>query len=219
MEVFRDLFIRGEADRLALTLEAIERSLSDGWTRDRLSEDRLRPVTGRTKPIYCFACSRAGRRPAATLFLTQRDPGTLSVSNVVPQQQHQLSHGEYNALVEEFYERFVRPCSASTGVEVELTDTQVDLGHWLSPLAAEKLRTLSAAANKSTGSSHPNDQERWIDFVLAAHREGSRLDAPSLRRWLIEVEGWSPEVADQLAVEYDFGRELLAFSDRLPQSA
>jgi hypothetical protein len=35
----------------------------------------------------------------------------------------------------------------------------------------------------------------------------------TLRRWLIENEGWSPEIADQLAGEYAFGGELLTFSE------
>ncbi len=69
------------------------------------------------------------------------------------------------------------------------------------------------STNKSTGSSHPLDHQRWMDFILTAHLEGSRLDATSLRRWLIEIEGWSPEVADQLAGQYEFGGRLLNFSD------
>jgi hypothetical protein len=38
------------------------------------------------------------------------------------------------------------------------------------------------------------------------------MDAADLRRWLVEVDGWPPEVANQVAVEYEYGRELLAFA-------
>jgi hypothetical protein len=84
---------------------------------------------------------------------------------------------------------------------------------------AELLRRFSACANKGTGASHPLDRDRWNAFVVAAHHDGSRTDASDLRRWLIEVDGWAPEVADQLTVEYEYGRELLAYADGHRRSA
>jgi hypothetical protein len=68
-------------------------------------------------------------------------------------------------------------------------------------------------ANKHAGFLLTRDQERWLDFIVTTHRAGSRLDASTLRRWLIENEGWSPEIAGQLAGEYAFGGELLTFSE------
>ena len=41
---------------------------------------------------------------------------------------------------------------------------------------------------------------------------GAKGHPRALRRWLVEVEDWPPEVAEQLAVEYEYGRELLAFA-------
>jgi hypothetical protein len=212
MEIFRDLFIRGDADQLAATMDEVERSLPQGWARDQQAESRVRFLTVGLKPTYCFTFEDE-LRPAASLFLTEKEPGLICVVNLVPRDKHQLSFSEYNAVLEDFHERCVRPCAEKTGARVELTSNQADLRHWLTETTAKKLRTFSAMANKSTGSSHPKDQERWMDFITTSHREGSRLDAPSLRRWLIEIEGWPPEVADQLVGEYEFGRELLAFPD------
>jgi hypothetical protein len=113
----------------------------------------------------------------------------------------------------------VRPAATRTGVAADATDTQADLEHWLSAAAAEKLRRFSSGANRGTGSSHPQDRERWNEFVLSAHQARSILDASTLRRWLVEVDQWPPEVADQLAVEYEYGRELLAFADGQRRSA
>jgi len=213
MKVFRDLFIRGSTEQLGATVEAIERSLSDGWKRDYVSEQQVRDLPLlRREFIYCFACTKESRYPAATLILTENGPGILQVANVIPHTQHRLEYDQYNAIVEEFCERFVRPSASRMGVAVELTDTQVDLEHWLSHEAAEKLRLFSSAANKSTGSSHPSDSERWMDFLVAAHREQSRLDSSTLCRWLTGIEGFAPEIADNLAIKYQFGRDLLAFS-------
>jgi hypothetical protein len=214
MEVFRELIICGEAKKLDETMTLAERSLTAGWSRDRQIEERLQRLGPRKAVDYCFTCTKEGQRPAANLFFTDKGPETLYVSNIVPRSQHKLAYGQYNALLEEFYQRFIRPAADQTGAKAELTGDQADLDRWLSRATAEKLRGFSRGANRGTGSSHPSDRERWNDFVLAAHREGSSLDASTLRRWLIEIEGWAPEVADQLAIEYEYGRELLAFAGR-----
>ena len=212
MKVFRDLLIEGETDQLLAAVEAIRESMSDDWRWDRVSEERLRTI-GTAGPCYCFACLQKGRRPAATVFMTPKAPRTLSVANVVPLTKHQLSNDEYNLILEDFFTRFVEPASARTGVRPELTKTQADLEQWMSRGAAEKLRTFTASAKKGTWASHPGDRERWNDFVLSAHQDNSNLDGSILRRWLVEVEDWPPEVADLLASEYEFGREILAFAE------
>ncbi len=219
MHIFRELFIRGEPDRLAATLTEIERTLSEDWFRDVETEKQLAALPTAVRSS-CFGCfDDGGNRPGATIILTTKDPDTLSVANVIPISRHRLNYDQYNRVLEEFYNRFVQPAAATTGAVAELTDTQADLEYWLSPLTAEKLRRFSSCANKGTGAALSQDRERWNDFVLSAHQDRSTLDASTLRRWLVEVEDWPPEVADQLAVEYYYGRELLAFADGHRRSA
>jgi hypothetical protein len=220
MEVFRDLYVSIEPDGMAAIADRIEQSPPEGWTRDRAAEEKIHAASGTMpRPTFCFTRTEQDARPSATLILAQKDAGTFYVSNVIPVSKHQLAHGEYNAILEDFYERIIRPYTSTSGVTANLTGSWVELEHWMSAATAEKLRRFSASANRGTGSAHPNDQERWNEFVLAAHRDRSRMDASDLRRWLIEVEGWSPEVADQLTLEYEFGRNLLAFADGYRRSA
>jgi len=211
MEVFRNLFIRGTRDQRALLLDAIDGSLCDGWTRDRATEQEMRALPPRAEFMRCYAYAGDGRNPAATLFLTEAGRDTLSIPNIVPRERGRLSYGQYNGLVTDFFERFVQPHADKAGVTAELTEVQADLEHWLSHDAAEKLRRFSRVANRGTGASHPSDRQRWLEFLVTAYQEGNHLDAVTLQRWLIEIEGWPPEVACQLAVEYEFGGELIAF--------
>jgi hypothetical protein len=219
MRVFRELFIRGEPDRLAATLAEIERTLSEDWFRDKETERQLASLPTAVRSS-CFGCFDDGRdRPGATVILTAKDADMLHVANVIPHSRSRLDYNQYNRVLEEFYNRFVQPAAAKTGVVAEMTDTQADLERWLSPAAAEKLRRFSSCANKGTGASLAQDRERWNDFVLSAYQDQSTLDASTLRRWLVEVADWPPEVADQLAIEYEYGRELLAFADGHRRSA
>lgn len=219
MDVFRELILRGDEARLVAVIAEIERAVPKDWFRDKVIEERTQRVSRHPRPIYCFACAKTDLRPGAHVFLTDTASGVLQVSNIIPHTQHQLEPGQYNAILEEFCERLVRPVALRMGVEVALTEAQADLERWLSKAAAEKLRAFSVCANKSTGAAHPKDRERWNDFVVAAHQDRSSLDASTLRRWLLEIENWPPEVADQLAREYAFGRELLAFDENHRRSA
>ncbi|WFU71056.1 hypothetical protein [Bradyrhizobium sp. CB2312] len=63
-------------------------------------------------------------------------------------------------------------------------------------------------ANKSTGSSHPLDQQRWLRFLILAHCSAQKPDGERLRRWLMEVEG-DEDHALKLVIEYEFGLDLL----------
>jgi hypothetical protein len=211
MEIFRDLFLRGERERLAALMADVERSLPQGWTRDRTTENRLQATRLWTTPVYSFLHDRDESLPAATIFFLE-EPGLLTASNIIPRQKPRLSYREYNVLLEQFCEQVIRPCAERRGVEVELTSSQADLSNWLSDTAEEKLRSFSTLSNKYIGCLHPLDQKRWIDFIVTAHQDGSQLHATTLRRWLTEIEDWSPEIADQLVNEYAFGGEVLAFS-------
>jgi hypothetical protein len=216
MEVFRELFIRADAQRMAAAVDEIEASLPGGWRRDRAIEAGHRSRAP-FSPAFCFVCSTTDRRPAARLFLTQKNSNSFYVSNVVPTERHQLSHAEYNTILEDFFQTVWKPYAEHAGIDHELTGADAGLEHWLSSDSADKLRQFSLLANRGTGASHPNDRQRWNDFVISAYRDGSQLDASTLQRWLIEVEGWAPEIAGQLAVEYEYGRELLAFERGMPE--
>ncbi|MHC5539285.1 hypothetical protein ACYOEI_13790 [Singulisphaera rosea] len=172
-----------------------------------------------TGATFCFTRQAKVDSGSATLVLSERDPGVFHVSNIIPLSEHELSHLEYNHLLEEFFEHSLRPAAEREGLNVELTEARADLEHWMTAVTAAKLRSFSTCANKATGAAHPRDRERWNEFVLSAHRDDSRMEAATLRRWLVESEGWAKEVADQLAVEYEYGRELLTFAEEHRRSA
>lgn len=212
VQIFRELLIRGTPEQFASAVARIGRAGEDGWFHDSVMEGRLDALTLSTERTTCFSCTEKSDRPAASLFLTRDNSGSCYASNVVPMTKYQLSHGEYNDILVEFAGRFGEVFRAE-GSTVELTQSEADLDHWLSRDVAALLRSFSTKANKGVGGARTIDRERWNAFVVAASREGSTLDGYTLRRWLTEIENWAPEVADRLASEYSFGRELLKFAD------
>ena len=213
MKVFRDLQLAGSEIALKATVEAIEDSLVDGWRRSLESEARIRSTAIGDGAAYCFACDPNGTRAGARLFLAGGDDGSLSVTNIVPMGVGSLSIDQYNAILREFHDRFAAPAAARSGAVATMTPDEEGIEAWLGAESTGKLRAFSSSANRSTGSDHPFDRRRWFEFLRAAHEEGSPLDASTLSRWLVESEHWGERAAGELAIEYEFGRGLLAVVD------
>jgi hypothetical protein len=215
MQVFQELYIHGTPDQLRATREVIAALISGGWARDAEIERRMRNASPpRLRNPECYSCQRRGPRPEVTLFLLDKDATTDHVANIVPHDSPDLTHAQYNGLLEEFFTHFVRPAAERTGARAELTAPDADLERWLSERAAEKLRLFCAAANKRTGAANPADRKLWYDFVVAAHRDGAVFSATTLARWLHEAGGWDEEWADRLATQYEQERGVLEFADR-----
>ena len=123
-----------------------------------------------------------------------------------------MERAEYNNILEDFVRRILGPAAQKQNITFTMTEAEAGLDRWMDESTAELLRRFSQLANMGTGAAHPNDRARWNAFVLAAHRTNCTLDGANLRRWLVEVEGWPPEIAEDLASEYETGREMVAYA-------
>lgn len=215
MEIFRELRIRcGDEDRIQALMAEIGRNLPPGWSQSDGPGD-FGENTGSASHLRNFRWDGGGRIPRCELVLLRMGPGSFGVGMVISQENiPRFTVSESNAAVVEFSEKVARPWVDRLGMDMELTRDQFDIRQWLSVAAAEKLRAFSRSANRRVGGALPEDNDRWLDFVVTAHRDGCILPATMLRRWLIEDEGWYFEVADRLAGEYAFGGEVLAYSER-----
>lgn len=212
-KIFRELTITGAPTRLQQLGEAMQAHLPGHWQRAQEQEkDNAAMFSHEPGPLFIFERAATEDLPAAGLAMLGSEDG-LSVINIVPLELNQLSISQYNAILVEFFEAAVKPAVAALQLTARLTDDTAAITKWLSEPAADALRRFSTLANHSTGSAHPRDRERWFAFLVLAHREGSALDTDMLKRWLVEEGGWSPDMASDLAIEYEFARDLLRFAD------
>ena len=209
MEVFRELFVYATASEVEQLAKDIERRLPEDWRRDRQAEEKMNGRGPGNCVTFAFRCDDAGERRAAMLVLMQKDEGTFYVSNIVPAILHQLSRNEYNAILEEFYTDYLQPCADALGFKYSVTEENYPLERWMDTETSKLLRAFSS---RSYGASHPLDRERWNAFIVSAHRTNCGLNSSQLKQWLIEEGDWSPEVANELANEYESAREILAYA-------
>ena len=137
------------------------------------------------------------------------------MTNIVPDGASQFDPEEYNAILQDFRVQIAEAAARKAGFIVETTNPNQSLDDWLTPKAAQTLGEFSATANKGTGSAHPRDRELWFAFLKQVHADSRQMSTEQLARWLTEVDGWSADMAHQLAVEYEFGLALLTSYDTL----
>jgi hypothetical protein len=212
IDVFQDLALRGPAIARDKLRSALLEHAQSPWAHAEDNEKRFAARTSLEGDVIAFRREADAQLPAAELTLWSRDDG-YEVTNIVPAKTGQLRYANYNALLQEFVERIAKPAADAAGFSVDMSSPRRSLEDMLSPEASKALRQFSSAANKSTGSSHPADRKRWLQFIILAHTAGGDLGADVLARWLIEIDGWDDDSAHNLAIQYEFAQELLDHYD------
>lgn len=213
LEVFQDLIITGAPESLDAFRTNLSRAVVAPWSHDLDGEQRLARVVGRSAVVMAFRRAPVGDVPGGILSLWG-EGSELKVVNIVPTEVGELGISTYNLLLQDFATRFVAPATEGLELQVELTKPRQSLDDWMPARAAKALRAFSAAANHSSGSSHPLDRARWYDFLIKAHASANDLDADRLARWLIEEGEWGDDAAYDLASEFEFAMGLLSHDER-----
>jgi len=213
LEVFQDLLLRGPATCRPQLRAALMDLAVGPWRHAAKEEDALSEHTSSDEEIFAFKRDPGDGLEAVGLVLWS-EPEGFKVTNIVPRVAGELGVAGYNRHLIDFAERLAHPAAAKAGFSVEITTARQTLEDWASPDTADALRKFSAAANKSSGASHPLDRRRWFAFLIRAHRDATTLDTEQLVRWLIEAEEWPEDVAHMLAIQYEFALNLLADYDQ-----
>jgi hypothetical protein len=201
----QDLHLVGPVSAGGALRDAAARREAAPWRHavEREAEVRL----GSKDDAIAWERTDNGGLPSAGLLLWAGDRG-YRVVNIVPLETSELTIQQYNAILAEFVALIAAPAAAEAGFDVEMSGGRQTLEDWVSPRAAHALRTFALTANRATGSSHPVDRRRWIQFLLA-DRARDLMGAERLERWLVEVADFGEEVAGRLVSQYEFARDLL----------
>lgn len=216
METFRELAIAFRDLPASTIIVELTSAAVPPWSRDQGAEERMRSVTLPTKAIHCaFARAEGAGVEPGVLWLVLKGDHRLEVNNIVPTKKTELSYREYNAILQDFVERVVQPVKAKLAREVEIAITAAEyrLVEHLPADVYKQLEAFATMANRTTGSGHPSDQRRWLDFLTASHRQRCFVDAGVLARWFQEDMHWPVEASWKLASEYEFARDLLTATE------
>lgn len=223
MKTYRELYFRGTVKQLSEFVKQIGKYAVGNW--------KLRKQLGRWKDYLLFDyIGELVDKACVSIYVGDEiTKGELRVGNIVPLEKSELSIDEYNTVLLKFYDDVIKPykeCGTKLSI-LQPNDDIFDPTSVISEIALKKLQLFCSAANKSTGSSHPCDQERWFDFICQTVDDGKMFDYSTLASFLqdetywgkkpdsfIGVMGsfaWDEEQAYELATEYENLCEVLSY--------
>lgn len=223
MKTFRELTFKGTKEQLLKFSKEIGLFVKGDWV--------LQPATERFKDYLQFSYRGTSLENAiVSIYIGDKlQKGEIMVGNIVPQKKNSLTVDEYNALLLRFYEDIIRPYKEQ-GTEIIIeppTDDIFDPRTIISEEALRKLKAFCDGANKTTGSSHPMDRERWFDFICQTVDDDRVFEYSALANflkdeayWGTKQEGfigamgdyaWSEDKAYELADEYSAAVEVLQY--------
>jgi hypothetical protein len=209
MKRYQDLLIHLPNSKFSDFIAGLVATLPEHWHRDNEKEGNIPSFS--EQEMFCFQRTLEDGLDSS-LWLTEKDENTLYVSNIVPTEKSSLSISEYNAVLTNFMSHGITGVIEKHKGSYEVTNEEYSLEDLISKETAKSLRVFSSCANKSTGSSHPNDKERWLSFVVLAFKDERTLPPEEVEEFLLE-DGWSGNSAIELTIEYEFGQQLLEYAE------
>lgn len=224
MKIYRELYFKGSEVALRKFIDRVSQIKATDW---HIMLNQISMVH------YLEAKYVGGKYPKAIVSICIEDNyirnGEIKVGNIVPIEKMQLTLEEYNQLLIAFYNDVIKQYKEQ-GFDIVIdgpTDDIFDPLTIISEEALEKLKSFCNSANKSTGSAHPSDREKWFDFICQTVEDGRMFDYDTIAKFLQDKtywgdnraeylgEGgqyaWSEDMAYKLADEYEYGCEILKY--------
>jgi hypothetical protein len=207
MKVFRELLIHTNQQKLEEIVSTLEKELPNNWIRNKVSEKKIESSS--SIKYYIFTCDNTNSLESASVFLVKNKDDNYRIGNIVPKDLNKLSKDQYNAILVSIY-NLLRPICENFKVEITISTDDQSIEDWLTESSSKKLKSFSILANKSTGSGHPSDEERWFSFIVSVHINNDKISTTRLSNWLME-QGWHEDTALQLIIEFEQGLSLLKY--------
>lgn len=223
MKTYKELYFRGNSTELSKFVDEIKKYAIGDWAAEKTSDQWK---------DYLFIAYSGKEVDKARISIYIGDILTeneINVGNIIPVEKNELTIDEYNSILTKFYEDVVKPYRKNN-MDLEIVYQNNDSFEPTSVISEESLRKLKSfcnSANKSTGSSHPCDRERWFEFICQTVDDGKMFDSTTLANFLqdenywgkkpdgfIGVMGsyaWDEEHAYELASEYENLCEFLKY--------
>ena len=200
MKTYRELYFRGTQNQLSEFVEHFREYEVGNWKTEKTT-DRWKNY------LFIDYLGESVDKARVSIYLGDRiETGVLTVGNIVPLEKNQLTVDEYNAVLMQFYNDVIVPFK-ECGTELIIAQPSDDIFEpksVISSTALEKLELFCSAANKSTGSTHPCDRERWFDFICQTVDDDKMFDLSTLEGFLKDKTYWGEKADNFIGVIGDF---------------
>lgn len=211
MKKFIELSIKGDKNEMASFVEKLKNYSSDAFIFKEMREDNII----RSSISLEFSAKKTIDFKSRVILTWNED--TLRICNIIPKTVSFLEIEQYNSVLRHFFEDVVSRLVPRT-LSVDISKEENAMQDLISAPAYKALVLWEESCNKSAPTSHPNDRNRWLDFISELYINGDQLSLSDFRNWLIEDKGWYYDVDDDedrtfldLELDIEFGLDLLGY--------
>ena len=210
MKKYIELSIKGPDAEIVAFVERLKLYSSDAFRFSEIREDNVI----RDGYYVEFLAKRSVDYRSRVILIW--DEEGLRMCNVIPKTVSFLELEQYNSVVRHFYEDVIVH-TQSQELNISITKEENSIQDLISAPSYQALVLWEELCNKNSPTSHPNDRERWFDFISELFINGDHLSLSDFRNWLIDDKGWYYDANDDddrtfldLELELEFGLDLLA---------
>ena len=136
----------------------------------------------------------------------------VSIVNIVPMLERgtsELSPEVYNKILELFKEDVFEQIKKERGNSIETNDEDYSIEE----VIPKSFSKLNAWLSGYPLSSHPNDTQRWYDFVISLHVNHENLSLDDLDAYIEENYHWSDDDIKKIELRLESHLDLLDYYD------
>lgn len=186
--------------------QLLAQSCSSPWSFDEEGSENTASIGGVS--IFRFLSSGDSSSKPAWLAVAQKSEDTFYVSNLGPEKFGSFTRSEYNSVLQSFLKNVVARIPNQESFVAVLGPAKIEMSVLIGEEAFNLLKLFSSNANRNA--LHPNDRERFYDFIGLLHREEIDLDEVTFKRWLTDEEKWSDEQASDVQRDFTTCQEVLS---------
>lgn len=207
MKRFRDCMLVCKADQTPEDLLSIieQTSITKGY--------KLQKITSIVNKDTLIVQFRADDLPYSRIVLgIYSERKGVSIVNIVPMLESGtsgLSPEVYNKILELFKEDVFEQIKKERGNSIETNDEDYSIEE----VIPKSFSKLNAWLSGYPLSSHPNDTQRWYDFVISLHVNHERLSLDDFGTYIEENYHWSDDDISKIELRLESHLDLLDYYD------
>lgn len=215
MRKFTELVIESEEQNLIHLLENLKTANSKQFVFEKkLSEEYAQNIFVNDNQVACFRTTQKKHFDSKIWIVANN--AKFRITNIVSNTISELGIARYNQVMHDFFYDFVSK-SLDERYKVYYSGEIIEMNGLISKAAYDALIKWESVCNKSNPIGHPSDEKLWFEFIKQIVKNGDKLTASDLEKWLIEDKKWSfpflNEEISKLISYYEYSIDLLNYYD------
>ncbi|MFN0104170.1 MAG: hypothetical protein ACKV2U_19055 [Bryobacteraceae bacterium] len=211
MRKYSQISVRVPNDILDMFLAKVSELAASKWRRDPAGEEAAGDLVKGMGVRYVYYVPADGHKTDIVFMYTDNELRLINIFTT----GDGISHAEHGRITADLWNAGMKQACKALSLSGKFTPTQdVQPEAGLPPAVVDALQQFAVTANKSTGSSHPDDLERWCLFLGLLHATGSEMDETRLDAYLTSKK-FPEKIVMKLLKEHEVAMALLPLYDRI----